>query len=300
MNKDFSLMIHGGCGYISDKEQYAASLTDILEKGRAYLAAGKSALDTAEYCGTLLEDDPLYNAGKGSVLNEDGDVELDASIMDGRDLSAGAITCVKGVKNPIMLARRVMEKSEHVLLCGEGAVAFGKMHGIAMERDEYFVTEHRKNQLKQAQKRGDVELDHSACTEEKLGTIGVVARDMQGNLAAATSTGGLTNKKFGRVGDSPIIGAGVFADNETCAVSVTGVGEHALRTSLAKEVDFHMRDEDAVITEAIEKSFDYFERKIKGVGGVIAIDRNGGCGVTYATESIIAGYIEHGGSIQLV
>jgi beta-aspartyl-peptidase (threonine type) len=194
----FSLTIHGGAGAIHAPERYDGSLRRIIETGAQLLETGASALDAVTRCVMLLEDDPLYNAGRGSVLNADGIVECGASIMDGRTLDAGAITGVRGVRNPVLLARAVMEKSEHVFLIGEGAERFAREHGISFEDAEYFLTEARIAQLAEAKKKQAIVLDHSQANERKLGTVGAVARDRSGNLAAATSTGGLVNQQWGR------------------------------------------------------------------------------------------------------
>src|SRR6202040_550885 len=200
----FSLMIHGGAGAIHAPERYDGSLRRIIEAGAQLLETGASALDAVTHCVMLLEDDPLYNAGRGSVLNVDGIVECDASIMDGRTLDAGAIAGVRGVRNPVLLARAVMEKSEHVFLIGEGAERFAREHGISFEDAEYFLTEARIAQLAEAKKKQAIVFDHSKANERKLGTVGAVARDRSGNLAAATSTGGLVNQQWGRVGAAEV------------------------------------------------------------------------------------------------
>ncbi|MGB7414435.1 MAG: isoaspartyl peptidase/L-asparaginase, partial [Thermosynechococcaceae cyanobacterium] len=236
MSNSYSLMIHGGAGALQHIKQegtdsiFKNSIHSILEKGRHILESGGTAIDAVEYCAALLEDDPLYNAGRGSVLNEYGEVEMDAAIMNGLDVSAGAVAGVKGIKNPISLARQVLDHSEHVMLAGHGAMKFAEFHNVKFWPDHYFITEARIQQLQEAQQAGKMMLDHEDTEEpqEKFGTIGVVARDLDGNLAAGTSTGGIVNKRWGRVGDTPIIGAGVYADNETCAVSATGYGEQFL------------------------------------------------------------------------
>ena len=242
MKDSFSLIIHGGAGSLEhlqregNKAEILESVRLILEGGRHILENGGTALAAVEYCAAALEDDPLYNAGRGSVLNEYGEVEMDAAIMDGATLDAGSIAGVTTIKNPVKLARQVLERSEHVMLMGQGAQEFAKFCGIRRMPDDYFFVEHRVRQWREAQKLGGMMLDHEdAAPPKKLGTVGAVARDLNGNLAAATSTGGIVNKRWGRIGDSPIIGAGVFADNETCAVSATGYGEQFQRTVLCKD-----------------------------------------------------------------
>jgi beta-aspartyl-peptidase (threonine type) len=301
----YSLMVHGGAGALDnikdDKTavRYLESIRRILEHGREIMVLGGSALQAVEACGALLEDDPVFNAGCGSVLNENGKVEMDAAIMDGRDLSAGAVAAVDNIANPIQLARFVMTESEHVMLIAEGAMRFADHCGMDRAPENYFYTPDRVEQLKQARLRHKVMLDHDDTEEDsedqKYGTIGAIARDPMGNLAAATSTGGIVNKRMGRVGDSPIIGAGVYADNETCAVSATGFGEDFMRSVISKTIsDFiYMKDMDAVA--ATEAGIEYLRRKVKGRGGVIVIDNNGNCASGFTTKRMVHGWIEHGG-----
>ena len=229
---NFSLQVHGGAGALDNIQdsktavRYLDSIRRVLEHGREVLELGGSALQAVETCASLLEDDPVFNAGCGSVLNEYGKVEMDAAIMDGRDLSAGAVAAVQNIPNPVQLARLVMSESEHVLLIAEGAMRFADHCGVVRAPDSYFYTADRVAQLERARLQHKMMLDHDDTEDDsedqKYGTIGAVARDLSGNLAAATSTGGIVNKRMGRVGDAPIIGAGVYADNETCAVSSTG------------------------------------------------------------------------------
>jgi beta-aspartyl-peptidase (threonine type) len=284
---DFSLMIHGGAGRISDPEKYETSLRAIIEKGATLLAQGASALNAVTHCVTLLEDDPLYNAGRGSVLNAQGFVDCDASIMDGRTLAAGAIAGVRGIRNPVLLARAVLEASEHVFLIGEGAEDFARAHQIAFAEADYFLTDHRVAQLARVKEKQGVALDHSQQNDLKLGTVGAVARDRDGNLAAATSTGGLVNKQFGRVGDSAVIGAGTYADNASCAVSCTGIGEHFLRTSLARTAAFFVEDQGLHAQAAADAAIAYLTRKVQGLGGLILIDREGRCASAHSTPEML-------------
>ncbi|ESA38632.1 l-asparaginase [Leptolyngbya sp. Heron Island J] len=302
MNKKFSLIIHGGAGALDHikregkESEIMDSVYSILEGGRQILADGGTALDAVEYCAIRLEDDPLYNAGRGSVLNEYGEVEMDAAIMDGVTLDAGAVAGLTAIKNPIQLARQVLTKSEHVMLIGKGAREFAQLHGFPLMPNDYFFVESRVQQWREAQKLGGMMLDHeNATSPKKLGTIGAVARDRQGNLAAATSTGGIVNKRWGRVGDSPVIGAGVFADNETCGVSATGYGEQFLRTVLCKMVSDFIYFQRLDARAAVSAGIDYLVQKVDGLGGIILIDKNGHCAARHSTSGMIYGLIEKEG-----
>lgn len=307
--RKYSLMVHGGAGALDNVKdnatavRYLDSIRRILEHGRDILKLGGSALQAAETCASLLEDDPVFNAGCGSVLNEHGKVEMDAAIMDGRDLSAGAVAAVENIANPIQLARMVLSESEHVMLISEGAMRFADHCGIPRVPDNYFYTPDRIEQLEKARLQHKMMLDHddteADSEDQKYGTIGAIAYDSKGNLAAATSTGGITNKRMGRVGDSPIIGAGVYADNETCAVSATGYGEEFMRSVIAKTIaDFiYMKGMDA--EQATEAGIDYLTRKVKGRGGVIVIDGAGNCASGFTTKKMIHGWIEHGGEVMV-
>ena len=331
MSNHFSLMIHGGAGALEhiiregSDEAFSHSIYGVLRRGRRVLEQGGAALDAVELCAALLEDDPLYNAGRGSVLNHNGKVEMDAAIMNGSDLEAGAIAGVQNIKNPICLARQVLEQSEHVMLISEGAMAFAKAINLEHRPNEYFLTEARISQWEDAKAANRVFLDHEDSDEpttgrlpqpdatrtanlaaavpstdspepqRKFGTIGAVAKDIYGNLAAATSTGGIVNKRWGRVGDSPIVGAGVFADNETCAVSATGYGEQFLRTVLAKTIADLVYFQGMDARQAAAAGMDYLVAKVKGLGGVIVIDRVGRCGSGHSTSGMIYGWIENGG-----
>lgn len=300
MTEPFSLMIHGGSGALEHIRQegseadFTRSICRILAEGRHILAGGGSALDAVEHCAVLLEDDPLYNAGHGSVLNEYGEVEMDAAIVSGGNLDAGAVAGITNVKNPIRLARCVLEKSEHVMLIGKGAIEFAKFWEVELMTDDYFVIDSRIRQWRKAQQAGGMMLDHEdAEPQHKFGTIGAVARDRDGNLAAATSTGGIVNKRWGRVGDSPIVGAGAFADNGTCAVSATGYGEQFQRTVLSKMISDFIYFKDMTAPEAAIAGIQYLVEKVNGLGGVIVIDREGRCAVGHSTSGMIYGFIEH-------
>ena len=287
-------MIHGGAGVIRAPERCEESLRQIIERGAHLLDAGGSALDVVTACVTLLEDDPLYNAGRGSVLNADGVVVCDASIMDGRMLDAGAVAGVRGVRNPILLARAVMEKSQHVFLIGEGAARFAREQGISFEADEYFLTKERILELAETKKEQAFGPVHSQTNESWLGTVGAVARDKFGNLAAATSTGGVVNQRCGRVGDSAVVGAGTFADNTSCAVSCTGVGEYFLRTLLARTVALFVECRGMRAEEAAKAAIQYLVDKVHGLGGLIIVDRDGACARANSTPGMRTAMVENG------
>jgi beta-aspartyl-peptidase (threonine type) len=296
-------MIHGGSGSLEDlkyeasEAEFQQSILSILEQGRDRLARGDSALDVVEYCVTLLEDDRLYNSGCGSVLNAKGKVEMDAALMNGADLRAGSVACVSQVKNPISLARQVLEQGQHVFLMGEGALEFAQVCQLDLRPEDYFITPTRLEQLKAAQAAGCITLDHERVKPpEKLGTVGAVAWDSRGDLAAATSTGGLVNNHWGRVGDSPVIGAGVFADNESCAVSATGYGEEFLRTVLSKTIAMYIQWRGMDVETAAKAGIEYLVNRVQGEGGVIVIDAAGRCASAQSTTGLICGWIEHGGA----
>ena len=301
----YSLMVHGGAGALDNVKddktafRYLDSIRRTLEHGRDVLQLGGSALQAVEACASLLEDDPVFNAGCGSVLNENGKVEMDAAIIDGRDLSAGAVAAVDNIANPVQLARLVLTESEHVMLIAEGAMRFADHCGMARVPEDYFYTPDRVEQLHQARLRHKVMLDHDDTEEDsedqKYGTIGAIARDPAGNLAAATSTGGIVNKRMGRVGDSPIVGAGVYADNETCAVSATGFGEDFMRTMISKTIADFMLMQGMDANQATKAGIDYLKRKVRGRGGVIVIDAAGNCASDFTTKKMIHGWIENGG-----
>ena len=278
----FTLAIHGGAGTIDpasmtpEKQlKYESGLMKALESGRKILEKGGSALDAVSLAVVELENCPMFNAGKGAVFNNQGQHELDASIMDGRNLAAGAVTCVQGIVNPVLLSRAVMEKSEHVLLSGAGAEIFAKSQGIEFADKDYFYDEFRWQQWQQIKGSDNFQLDHSVQTEKKFGTVGAVAMDNEGNLAAATSTGGMTNKKWGRIGDTPIIGAGTYANNNTCAVSCTGHGELFIRSVVAYDISCLMEYKGISLKAACEEVVLRKLVKIGGEGGLIAVDGHG-------------------------
>ena len=298
---EYSLMIHGGAGTLDNIKEakvavrYLEGIRTVLEHGRTILSAGGSALEAVEVCVALLEDDPIFNAGCGSVLNEHGRVEMDAAIMNGSDLKAGAVAAVSNITNPIHLARLVMAASDHVMLIGQGAMDFARKHSMPYAVDKYFHVPGRLEQFQRTRKAQQVTLDHDSPDEQKYGTVGAVAVDKKGNLAAATSTGGIVNKHVGRVGDSPIIGAGVFADNASCAVSATGYGEDFMRTVLAKTIADYIEFTQADAEKAVEFGIDYLVKKVNGRGGVIVVDHHGNCASGFTTKKMVHGWIEHGG-----
>jgi beta-aspartyl-peptidase (threonine type) len=291
---DFSLMIHGGVGGAHDAEPYESSLRRVAEAGARLLEEGASALDAVAQCVVLLEDDPLFNAGRGSALNVDGEALLDASIMDGSTLAAGAAASLRGVRNPVLLARAIMERSDHVFLIGEGAAQFARESGLALASAEYFVTEARVKELEEAKRRRGAALDQMQNPECRPGTVGAVARDKRGNLAAATSTGGVTNAARGRVGDSPVIGAGTYADNLSCAVSCTGVGEDFLRTALARTAASLVEHRGLNAASAADAAIQLLVDRVNGLGGLIIVDHNGECAHAHSTRSICVAWVRNG------
>lgn len=290
-----SIAIHGGAGVInrasmSDEAEraYRADLGRALDAGYAVLEKGGSSLDATITAVRILEDSPYFNAGHGSVFSHAGINELDAAIMDGATQKAGAVAGVKHIRNPIELARMVMERTPHVLLSGEGAEEFALEQGVTLVPGSYFYTERRWKQLEEAQKNERV----AANLQEDIGyfgTVGAVARDRNGNLAAATSTGGMTNKRWGRIGDSPLIGAGTYADNETCAVSATGSGEYFIRAVVAHEICARVRLSQVSAAAAARDVIHGKLSDIGGDGGVIVVDTNGELSLEFNTEGMFRG-----------
>lgn len=293
MNNKYSLAIHGGAGTLvkglmtpEKEEQYKAALNEALEKGYEILENKGSAMDAVEVAVTYLENSPLFNAGKGSVFTNDGTHEMDASIMDGKTLNAGAVSLITGIKNPISLARDVMDKSDHVFLASEGAMRFADSLGYTLEEPEYFYDELRYQQWQEIKDSDSFQLDHSVKKDSKFGTVGAVACDKKGNIAAATSTGGMTNKRWGRVGDSPMIGAGNYANNKTCAVSCTGSGEFFIRGVVAYDVACLMEYKGLSIEEAASEVINKRVLEIGGDGGLIAVDAKGNIAMPFNTEGM--------------
>jgi len=297
------LVIHGGAGVVArdvtpEREKAVrAALQRALESGYAQLKAGKPALDAVTAAITILEDDPLFNAGKGAVFNHDGKNELDAAIMDGSTLRAGSIANVHRVKNPILLARAVMEQSPHVMMVGDGAEQFAKSVGIELVAPGYFHTDERWRQLQSALKE-EREKTAAPAKAPHHGTVGAVALDTQGHLAAGTSTGGMTNKRYGRVGDSPIIGAGTYA-NAKCAVSATGWGEYYIRANAAHDICARVEYGGKPLAQAAKEVVMDVIPKLGGDGGVIALDADGNFAMPFNTEGMYRGWVDKNGKIHI-
>ncbi|PWG80952.1 isoaspartyl peptidase/L-asparaginase family protein [Pararcticibacter amylolyticus] len=312
----YVMVVHGGAGTIlkskmtPEKEAaYREALTQALQEGYSKLKAGKSSLDAVEAAIHVMEDSPLFNAGKGAVFTHDGRNELDASVMNGKTLEAGAVAGVTTIRNPISAARAVMEKSEHVMMVGAGAEKFAKEAGLTIVDPQYFWTRERWEGLQQAIKEDSTKsvLDHgnkktmrmgTTNRDYKFGTVGAVALDKEGNLAAGTSTGGMTNKKYGRVGDSPIIGAGTYANNATAAISCTGWGEFYIRSVVAHDVSALMEYKGLSAAEA-GKTVINKVGKLGGDGGMIILDRNGNAAMPFNTEGMYRGKVTEEGKIEI-
>tara|TARA_R110002111_G_scaffold16141_6_gene41521 strand:+ start:7373 stop:8302 length:930 start_codon:yes stop_codon:yes gene_type:complete len=294
--KTYSIAIHGGAGTLVKgmmtpdlESQYKDALRLALEAGYTFLEEGKTAIEAVEEAVRLLEDSHLFNAGKGSVFTATESHEMDASIMDGKTLNAGAVSLITGIKNPVSLARDVMEKSEHVFLAGDGAMQFAKELDYKLEDASYFYDEFRHKQWLEIKDTDSFQLDHAKKKDSKFGTVGAVACDQEGNIAAATSTGGMTNKKWGRVGDSPMIGAGNYANNKTCAISCTGSGEFFIRGVVAYDVACLMEHKGMSVKEASEEVINKRILEIGGDGGLIAVDAKGNIAMPFNTEGMYRG-----------
>jgi beta-aspartyl-peptidase (threonine type) len=329
-SQDVAIVIHGGAGTIArdamtdaQDAAYREALRVALRAGHDVLTRGGTAVDAVEAAIVTMEDNPLFNSGKGAVFTSEGTVELDASIMDGQTRAAGALTGVTSIKNPIRLARTIMDASVHVMMAQEGAEAFAAQHDLETVPNDYFYTERRRRALERVQQReqeadadGETTGDASGGTPgeapgsggsvppfdagQKFGTVGAVALDQAGNLAAGTSTGGMTNKRFGRVGDSPIIGAGTYADNETCGVSSTGHGEYFIRGAVAHDIAARMKHGGHALPEAAEAVvMDMLPNMAPngGSGGVIAMDANGTISMPFNTSGMYRGYIDTEGTL---
>lgn len=305
------LVIHGGAGTITkdtitpeQEKEYKEKLTEALNAGYAVLNSGGTSIEAVQKSINVMEDSPLFNAGKGAVFTHDGRNELDASIMDGKTRKAGAVAGVTTIKNPINAAIAVMEKSPHVMMVSNGADLFAKEQGLTIVDPSYFKTEHRWQQLQKAIEKEQVVLDHDGKTaalfvdpmmyDYKYGTVGAVALDQHGNLAAGTSTGGMTNKRYGRIGDSPIIGAGNYADNETVAVSATGSGEMFIRTLTAFNIAAQVKYKNLPLEEAAQNALDEV-KAINGSGGVIVLDKTGNYTMSFNSEGMYRGTIGNDG-----
>jgi beta-aspartyl-peptidase (threonine type) len=307
-------VIHGGAGVINRgslspemEKEYRTKLEESVMAGYRALQAGKTSVDAVEIALRILEDSPLFNAGKGAVFTADGKNELDASIMDGKTLAAGAVAGLHHVRNPISLARAVMEKSPHVMLIGDGAEQFAKEQNIELVDEKYFFTQRRWNELQRI-KQQEKEQRQKPPTEKKVsqngysekasqvfGTVGAVALDKFGNIAAGTSTGGMENKKWGRVGDSPIIGAGTYASNNTCGVSATGWGEYFIRLGVARDISALMEYRALPIQQAVDMEIKQKLQNLGGDGGVIAMDKFGNIGISFNSEGMYRAYINSEG-----
>lgn len=318
-NPRIGFIIHGGAGVIRKgslsperEKAYRDKLTEVVTAGYKALQEGKSSLDAVEIAIRMMEDDPLFNAGKGAVFTADGKNELDASIMNGKDLSAGAAAGLHHVKNPITLARAVMEKSPHVMMIGDGAEKFAKEQGIELVDEKYFFTQSRWDALQLVKKEEEkgkseekpappatkptvAEMPASQEPQNRFGTVGAVALDKFGNIAAGTSTGGMTNKKFGRVGDAPIIGAGTYANNATCGVSGTGWGEYFIRLGVARDISSLMEYRAMPIQAAADLVIHTKLQNAGGDGGVIAMDKFGNMAISFNSEGMYRAYIDKDG-----
>lgn len=310
-----ALAIHGGAGIIEKKDMtprkeraYRGTLAEALQTGYRALKAGASSLDAVQATIHVLEDAPLFNAGKGAVFTHEGTNQMDAAIMDGAGLKAGAVANVSRIRNPIDAARAVMDHSHHVLLAGEGAEQFAAQAGLALVDTAYFYTQHRWEQLQRAlleeHRRSE---NHSGSspfyggspTQEKFGTVGCVALDARGNLAAGTSTGGMVNKSYNRIGDTPVIGAGTYANNRTCAISCTGWGEFFIRTLAAKTVSDLMEYKGLSLEEAAGTVIFHTIPDLGGDGGMIALDAEGHLAMPFNTPGMFRGYMDSAGAPQV-
>jgi beta-aspartyl-peptidase (threonine type) len=313
----YTLVIHGGAGTITkasmtpEKEQaYHRSLKEALDAGYALLAKGGTALDAVEAAVKLMEDNPLFNAGKGAVFTNEGKNELDASIMDGKSLKAGAVAGVTVIKNPITAARAVMGKSDHVMMAGKGAEQFAVKNGCVIVDPSYFYTKERWEGLQKAKRADSIKrfanpqgrspIKQPGNSDYKYGTVGAVALDKHGNLAAATSTGGMTNKRYGRIGDSPLIGAGTYANNNTCAISSTGWGEYFIRLVMAKTISDRMELAKESLQQAAEEMIMRQLPKLGGDGGIIGVDKEGNPVMIFNTSGMYRAYRKSNGEHKVL
>ncbi|MBN1252779.1 MAG: isoaspartyl peptidase/L-asparaginase [Bacteroidales bacterium] len=297
--KKYAIVIHGGAGYMTKENlsetkeaAYIEKLNEALLTGKKILENGGTSIETVIEVIKVLENSPLFNAGKGAVFTHEGKNELDASIMDGKTLNAGAVSGVSNIKNPIELANKIMTNSKHVILSGTGASEFAKQQNLETVDPEYFFTEDRWNSLQNILKE---EKKSELNEKEKHGTVGCVVLDTYGNLAAGTSTGGMTNKEFGRIGDSPIIGAGTYANNNTCAVSCTGHGEFFIRYVVAHSISALMEYKNLSLQESASLIINKTLKEAGGDGGLIAVDKNGNIALEFNTQGMFRGYIKSNG-----
>lgn len=301
MIQNYSLAIHGGAGTILKinmsaelQKDYEQALLKALNAGEEVLRDGGAALDAVQKAVVELENCPLFNAGCGSVFTHEGKHEMDAALMDGKTLNAGAVCAVQSLRNPILLAREILKDGRHVLLSGKGAEEFARSKSLIFETQEYFYVAHRYDQFKEALASDSLVLDHSDKKPDKFGTVGAVARDKQGNLAAATSTGGMSNKKHGRIGDSPIIGAGTYANNNTCAVSCTGHGEFFMRAVVAYDISCLMEYKGLSLEQACEEVVMKKLVKLGGEGGLVAVDGLGNICTPFNSEGMYRASVNSG------
>lgn len=298
----WGIAIHGGAGTIDtlrmsalERQLRRDALMRSLRAGHSVLAAGGSSLDAVQAAIIVLEDDSMFNAGKGAVLNADGKTELDAAIMDGKTMNAGAVAGLHHIKNPIALARLVMDKSPHVMMIGDGAEVFAREQGIAMTPENYFITSARLKAYQDRKKADSARSKNSAPPKPGFGTVGAVALDKAGNLAAGTSTGGIAMKRFGRVGDAPIIGAGTYA-NSSCAVSATGDGEYFIRLTIARDICARMQYQKLTVAQAADTVIFGVLGKTKGTGGVIVVDNQGNVAMPFNTTGMFRGMMSSDGT----
>jgi len=300
---EFAIVIHGGAGYrkVNEKRDAAtkAKLEEALKAGYAILENGGDAEDAVVATIKILEDSPFFNAGKGAVFTNEGKNELDASIMHGKELNAGAVGGITNVRNPITAAQAVMNNSRHVMLTNKGAETFAIQQGLDTVPNSYFYTKRRMESLEKAKLREEGKSSLPPNSEYKFGTVGCVALDKNGNIVAGTSTGGMTNKRYGRIGDSPIIGAGTYANNNTCAVSCTGHGEFFIRYAVAHDISAMMEYKGVSLEEAGNEVVNVKLKNVEGSGGVIAIDKNGNVSMPFNTEGMYRGYIHPDGDAKV-
>jgi len=296
----YSMVIHGGAGVMSksgiSKErrlEYLAKLNEALDRGDKLLSEGATATEVVVEVINILEDSPLFNAGKGAVFANNERNELDASIMDGATLNAGAVAGVSDIRNPINAAREVMINSEHVFLSGSGASEFAKKQGLIIVPNSYFYTKPRYESLQRLIKR-----ERERSKKDNMGTVGCAVLDTYGNLCAGTSTGGMTNKKYGRIGDAPIIGAGTYANNQTCAISCTGHGEYYIRLGFARDISALMEYKNMSVELACREEIDKLS-KLDGTGGVIAVDTKGNIAMEFNTSGMFRGFIKSNGEREV-
>jgi beta-aspartyl-peptidase (threonine type) len=308
-NPRLGFIIHGGAGTITrasmtpeQEKEYRAKLEEVLMAGYKALQEGKSSLDAVEIAIRMMENSPLFNAGKGAVFNHEGKNELDSSIMDGKTLMAGAVAGLHHVKNPITLARAVMEKSPHVMMVGDGAEQFAKEQKIELVDEKYFWTQRHWDDLQEVLKEEKakaegkkVATNYSTLPVNKFGTVGAVALDKNGNIAAGTSTGGMTNKRYGRVGDSPIIGAGTYANNNSCGVSATGSGEYFIRLGVARDICSLMEYRAMPVQQAADMVIKQKLQNLGGDGGIIAMDKFGNMAISFNSEGMYRAYVNSDG-----